>query len=101
MIERENVFFWEDDGDVVSVTIANRPQIQGICLSGVYTPPSFRKKGYARALVAEVSRAMLARGYRLTNLFTDLSNPTSNKIYQEVGYKPVCDYRQYRFQKSR
>lgn len=101
MIERENVFFWEDDGKVVSVTIVIRPQIQGICLSGVYTPPSFRKKGYARALVAEVSRAMLARGYRLTNLFTDLSNPTSNKIYQEVGYKPVCDYHQYRFQKSR
>jgi predicted GNAT family acetyltransferase len=96
-IEGGNVFFWEDSGKIVTVTIANRPQIKGICLSGVYTLPEQRKKGYARALVAEVSRELLRRGYELTNLFTDLSNPTSNKIYQEVGYQPVCDYHQYEF----
>ena len=96
-IESRNVFFWEDEGKVVAVTIANRPQIKGICLSGVYTLPQQRKKGYARALVAEVSKELLRRGYELTNLFTDLSNPTSNKIYQEVGYHPVCDYHQYGF----
>lgn len=96
-IESGNVFFWEDAGKVVAVTVANRPQIKGICLSGVYTLPEERKKGYARALVAEVSKELLQRGYELTNLFTDLSNPTSNKIYQEVGYQPVCDYHQYGF----
>ncbi|HNZ16613.1 MAG TPA: GNAT family N-acetyltransferase, partial [Anaerolineaceae bacterium] len=64
----------------------------------VYTPPAQRRRGYARALVAEVSKEMLSRGYELVNLFTNLSNPTSNKIYQEVGYKPVCDYHQYRFE---
>lgn len=96
-IESGNVFFWEDEGKVVAVTVANRPQIKGICLSGVYTLPQQRKKGYARALVAEVSKELLRRGYKLTNLFTDLSNPTSNKIYQEVGYQPVCDYHQYEF----
>ena len=96
-IESGNVFFWEDEGKVVAVTVANRPQIKGICLSGVYTLPQQRKKGYARALVAEVSKEVLRRGYELTNLFTDLSNPTSNKIYQEVGYQPVCDYHQIEF----
>lgn len=96
-IESGNVFFWEDAGKIVAVTVANRPQIKGICLSGVYTLPEERKKGYARALVAEVSKELLRRGYELTNLFTDLSNPTSNKIYQEVGYQPICDYHQYEF----
>lgn len=96
-IEDGNVFFWEDAGKIVAITVANRPQIKGICLSGVYTLPEERKKGYARALVAEVSKELLNRGYELTNLFTDLSNPTSNKIYQEVGYHPVCDYHQYEF----
>jgi len=93
----KRTFFWVVEGEVVSITIAVRPQIKGICISGVYTPPEFRRKGYARALVAEVSKEMLSRGYKLTNLFTDLANPTSNKIYQEVGYKPVCDYHQYEF----
>ncbi len=96
-IRLKQTFFWEDDGEVVSITMANRPQIGGICISGVYTLPFFRGRGYARALVAEVSKEMFSRGFKLTNLFTDLSNPTSNKIYQEVGYKPVCDYHQYTF----
>jgi len=96
-IQEKRVFFWIDGGEVVSLTIANRPQIKGICVSGVYTPPALRRMGYARALVAEVSKELLARGYEFTNLFTDLSNPTSNKIYQEVGYRPVCDYHQYEF----
>lgn len=96
-IRLKRTFFWVVGSEVVSITNAIRPQIKGICISGVYTPPEFRKKGYARALVAEVSKEMLLRGYEFTNLFTDLSNPTSNKIYQEIGYKPVCDYHQYSF----
>jgi len=96
-IRQKRTFFRVDRGEVVSLTIANRPQIKGICVSGVYTPPALRRMGYARALVAEVSKELLARGYEFTNLFTDLSNPTSNKIYQEVGYRPVCDYHQYEF----
>ncbi len=96
-IRQQRTFFWVVDGEVVSITNAVRPQIKGICISGVYTPPEFRRKGYARALVAEVSKEMLSSGFELTNLFTDLANPTSNKIYQEVGYEAVCDYRQYSF----
>ena len=97
IIRKQYVFFWQDAGEIVSITIANRPQIKGICVGGVYTPPALRKRGYARALVAEVSKELLGRGYEFTNLFTDLSNPTSNKIYQEVGYRPICDYHQYEF----
>ncbi len=96
-IRLKRTFFWVDGGEMVSLTIATRPQIRSICVSGVYTPPRHRRKGYARALVAEVSKELLSRGYELTNLFTDLSNPTSNKIYQEIGYQPVCDYHQYEF----
>lgn len=97
-IHLKRTFFWVVDGEVVSITMAVRPQIKGICISGVYTPPEHRQRGYARALVAQVSKEMLSRGFELTNLFTDLSNPSSNKIYQEIGYKPVCDYHQYSFE---
>ena len=97
IIRKQCAFFWVDNSEVVSITIASRPQIKGICVGGVYTLPAYRRRGYARALVAEVSKELLARGYELTNLFTDLSNPTSNKIYQEIGYKPVADYYQYEF----
>jgi len=96
-IRKQQSFFWEVDGEIVSSALAKRPQVKGICISGVYTLPEHRRKGYARALVAEVSKEMLWRGYEFTNLFTDLDNPTSNKIYQEVGYLPVCDYHLFSF----
>lgn len=58
----------------------------------VYTPPAQRGRGYAGSAVAGLSRRVLARGARRCALFTDLANPTSNKIYAEVGYRPLCDW---------
>jgi predicted GNAT family acetyltransferase len=41
--------------------------------------------------VAAVSQAQLDAGLRFCFLYTDLANPTSNKIYQAIGYRPVTD----------
>jgi hypothetical protein len=41
---------------------------------------------------------MLDAGWQLCTLFTDLANLTSNHIYQEIGYAPVCDYDEYTFE---
>ena len=30
--------------------------------------------------------------------FTDLANQTSTHIYQQIGYRPVCDFAAYRFE---
>jgi len=63
----------------------------GEAISYVYTPPQFRRRGYATAMVAHLSQVLLDEGKRFCTLYTDLSNPTSNRIYQEIGYKPVAD----------
>jgi hypothetical protein len=34
---------------------------------------------------------MLDQGYKTTSLYTDLENPTSNKIYMDIGYEPIMD----------
>ncbi|MBC8077176.1 MAG: GNAT family N-acetyltransferase, partial [Chloroflexales bacterium] len=36
-------------------------------------------------------------GKRFCFLFTDLANPTSNHIYQAIGYAPVVDIAELRF----
>jgi predicted GNAT family acetyltransferase len=56
----------------------------------VYTPPAERRRGWAGNGVAEVSRRILAQGARAC-LFTDQDNPTSNKVYAALGYRPVVD----------
>ncbi|MBA3402395.1 MAG: GNAT family N-acetyltransferase [Actinobacteria bacterium] len=69
----------------------------GIRLGPVYTPPERRRRGYASALTAAVSAERLAAGRQFCFLYTDLDNPTSNKIYTNIGYEPVCDSVEYAF----
>jgi hypothetical protein len=72
----------------------------GIRINLVYTPPEYRRKGYATSCVAALSQTLLAEKRKNCFLFTDLSNPTSNHIYQTIGYQPVCDLNDYWFQGS-
>lgn len=91
MIENEKyVYLWEVDGKPVSMARGARRTDHGITVNFVYTPKEFRKMGYASSVVAELSRLLL-KDHAFCSLYTDLDNPTSNKIYMEIGYKPVCD----------
>ncbi|MFF1510776.1 GNAT family N-acetyltransferase [Streptomyces sp. NPDC058326] len=58
----------------------------------VWTPPEERRRGYAAGVTAAVGRAALDSGAAQVLLFTDLSNPTSNALYQRLGYRPVTDH---------
>jgi predicted GNAT family acetyltransferase len=90
-IEQGVVWLWEDErGERVHLTGAN-PPANGVTRVGpVFTPVQHRGRGYASAAVAEVSRQYLEQGVRCC-LFTDQANPTSNRIYQALGYRPVVD----------
>jgi predicted GNAT family acetyltransferase len=57
----------------------------------VYTPPHLRLRGHGAAVTAAVSQAAIEAGAQEVVLFTDLSNPTSNALYQRLGYRPVED----------
>jgi GNAT superfamily N-acetyltransferase len=85
------VWLWEDEtGRVVHLT-AHNPPAYGVARVGpVYTPREARGRGYASATVAAVTQRILDQGVRAC-LFTDQANPTSNKIYEAVGYRPVVD----------
>jgi predicted GNAT family acetyltransferase len=89
-------YLWED-GAPVALAGCGGPTPNGIRIGPVYTPPEHRRRGYASTLVAELSQLVLGQGRRYCFLFTDRSNPTANHIYQEIGYRPVCDVNEYRF----
>jgi predicted GNAT family acetyltransferase len=78
------------DGEPVSFAAYGNPTPHGVRIGPVYTPPDRRQKGYASALTAALS-ARLLRTYRFCFLFTDLANPTANRIYERIGYKRVCE----------
>jgi predicted GNAT family acetyltransferase len=84
-------------GDVVSMTGASAAPPAGVRIGPVYTPPSRRGHGFATALVAHASAHALAHGVARCWLHTDLANPTSNAIYQRIGYEWVCEATELRF----
>lgn len=90
-------WLWEDGDEPVSLAGYWGRTGSGIRVGPVYTPPVHRRRGYATILVAELSRWLLAHGYRACFLYTDLTNPTSNRIYADIGYERVCDSEEYHF----
>lgn len=95
--EQQGGFVWEVDGQPVSMALYRGPTPNGFRIGMVYTPPELRGKGYASACVAAISQHILDMGRKFCFLFTDLANPTSNHIYQVIGYEPVCDIDIYKF----
>jgi hypothetical protein len=96
-LEGGGLFVWDDEGPVMALSLS--PTIAGVARIGpVYTPPEKRCRGYASSAVAAVSRLALGADAHRCMLFTDLANPTSNKIYASVGYERFADWEEYVFQ---
>ena len=92
------LYLWDVGGVPVSLAGGTRPGVHCISVGPVYTPPEHRCRGYASACVAALSQHLLDAGWEFCTLFTDLANPTSNSIYQKIGYRPVCDFNEYLFE---
>jgi predicted GNAT family acetyltransferase len=96
--ESSGMYLWQDAGAPVSLAGYGGPTPHGVRIGPVYTPPEARGHGYASALVAALSQLLLDEGRQSVFLFTNLANPTSNHIYQEIGYQAVGDIIEYLFQ---
>jgi predicted GNAT family acetyltransferase len=99
-IEEGRIFLLIDDKKPVSMVRKAGKTPHGNLVNLVYTPPNLRRNGYATELVAHLSQYILDAGNKYCFLFTNLMNPTSNSIYQKVGYRPITDYDQYEFVKK-
>ncbi len=96
-LDHGRLLVWEDQQPVSMVGVT--PPVAGVVRVGpVYTPPDFRRRGYAGSAVAAASRSALGAGATRCMLFTDLTNPTSNKIYAEVGYQRSGGWEEHVFE---
>jgi GNAT superfamily N-acetyltransferase len=82
---------WEAGGGPVSMAGLTRAVAGQARVGPVYTPPERRGQGFGGAVTAAVSQAAKDAGVGEVLLYTDLANPTSNALYQRLGYEPVSD----------
>jgi hypothetical protein len=98
-VRRDGLLVWDDDQPVSMVGVT--PEVAGVVRVGpVYTPPRQRRRGYAGSAVAAASRRALAQGAQRCMLYTDLENPTSNKIYAEIGYRRTADWEEIALERA-
>jgi uncharacterized protein len=99
-LKTQNTYLWEDNAPV-SLAGGRKFTATASRIGPVYTPQKQRRKGYATACVAALSQKLLDEGCDRCFLLTDLVNATSNHIYQEIGYVPVCDWYEYSIETDR
>jgi len=87
LINEKRIFKWVKDNEIVSIAAIVRNTNNIGIIGGVYTPKQNRGKGYATSIVYNLSKHILNIGYKYSGLFTDIDNPTSNKIYKKIGYE--------------
>jgi predicted GNAT family acetyltransferase len=91
---------WQLAGQPVSMAAVSRPVAGHVRVSYVYTPPGQRGHGYAGAVTWVVSQAARDAGASEVVLFTDAANPTSNALYQRLGYQAMAERTVLAFRKS-
>ncbi|MEH2082988.1 MAG: GNAT family N-acetyltransferase [Nostoc sp.] len=95
-LKQQNTYLWVDS---TPVSVASGKQVLPTIgrINLAYTPPEYRRKGYATACVIALSQKLLDQGCHHCLLIADSANSTANHIYQAIGYRPICDCHEYSF----
>jgi hypothetical protein len=101
-ISEGRLFVWCDSEDrIVSMAAWAGLTPNGVRVNFVYTPPTQRARGFASNCVAALTRRLLESGRRFVFLFTDLTNPISNRVYQSIGYAQIVQHQAIHFDPTR
>ena len=93
-IARGRLYVWEDGAPVSMAAWAGRTP-SGVRINFVYTPREVRRKGYATACVAALTRQQLEQGRAFCWLYTDASSAVSSNIFERIGYRSVAELTEY------
>ncbi|WP_068673914.1 GNAT family N-acetyltransferase [Oceanobacillus sp. Castelsardo] len=96
-IENGSLYLWKVNGKHVSMANQSRRTKNGVSINAVFTPDEYKRNGYATNVVAALSQKLLDSGYQFCSLYTDKENPTSNKIYSNIGYNIIGSSVVYEF----
>ena len=95
-IEKQRVYLWCVDDEPVAMSCVGRQLEAGIAIAPVYTPPMFRRRGYAGAATAAIVTEVRRRGLRFACLYTDDRNSAAVRCYANIGFRPHCKSNLYR-----
>ncbi|RZK26375.1 MAG: GNAT family N-acetyltransferase [Flavobacterium sp.] len=91
-IQTNAMFHWEHSNKICSM-------LQIIDLDGdlpiigsLYTVPTERNHGYAKALLDSILTELFSAGYEKIGIISDATNKTTNKMFVDLGFEVVAPY---------
>ncbi len=96
----DQFLLWTIDDEPVSMAGARKPTAGVSRIGPVYTPAGCRGHGYGAATTAAAAAWALEAGAEEVVLFTDLTNPAVDHIYQRIGFRPVSRFVRIDFSRS-
>jgi predicted GNAT family acetyltransferase len=98
---RGRLWLWELDGDPVAMAghapVISTPSSSVVRVGPVYTPAARRRRGFGAAVTAAVTETLMPHADTVM-LFTDAANPTSNALYERLGYVHADDVVELEFE---
>ncbi|OOQ58306.1 GNAT family N-acetyltransferase [Mucilaginibacter pedocola] len=61
-------------------------------IGSLYTPPDRRNKGYATMLVHALAKKLLESGFEKVGILSDASNPVTNRLFKQIGFRPIYEH---------
>lgn len=90
-LNRKNRYLLFDQSEPVAMAGFSGKTRNGIRINWVYVPPRKRRQGFGKLVSAMLTQYLLNEGNRFCFLIADANNPTTNALYQNVGYEMVCE----------
>ncbi|MET3210719.1 UNVERIFIED_CONTAM: putative GNAT family acetyltransferase [Paenibacillus sp. PvR008] len=85
VIKTGNLYLWIVKNTPVSMANIAHRSPRHARINAVYTPSTYRKKGFASAIVANLC-SILESEHLVPMLYADLKNPASNQVYKNIGF---------------
>jgi ribosomal protein S18 acetylase RimI-like enzyme len=92
-LEDKRLYVWDSDGPKACAAHSLK-RLGGARLYGVYTPPEWRRQGYGRGMIAQLTQRLLDSGHERCVLFADAQNTASNHLYKRLGYRACAQWKQ-------
>ena len=91
--KEQRAWILEHRGRAVARTGFNAVIKEAVQVGGVWTPPEWRSRGYARAVVAHSLLDARRKGIPKAILFTGSKNYPARKAYESLGFRHIGHYR--------
>lgn len=96
MIEAGNLYLWFLDNQPVSMANIGYRSNRHARINAVYTYTTFRKKGYASAIVAQLCSLIKLESLE-PMLYTDLGNSNSLNLFKNIGFVEMGKIMDFKF----